>query len=442
LKGYGKADQTGRSVTPQTPFLLASVSKPITATAIMQLVEAGKIELDASVQRYVPDFRVADPVASGQITVRHLLLHTSGIPITACDTRVNSDTLAEYVAELQTVLLDAPVGTRHIYCSGNYNVLGRVIETVSGQSFGSYVQHHIFAPLEMPHSFVTEEEARRAGMAQGYQWLFGLLVPTHHRFNPSQLPSGFMISSAEDMSHFLVAQLNGGRYGSTSLLSANSVAAMQLPGTRRGENDGYGLGWTISPVGEVPAVWHSGDHPNFHTMLLLQPEKRRGAVLLLNSFGLVASLSAYREIESGVSRLLAELEPTPRQGMSLGRIYLIVDVLFAALLAIALWPLLNMRRWYRGLLKRQQEEKLPLVRTILRSAFEIGFALFFLIGIRVFVSTALGAQSWSELLSTFPDIVVWIWAVALIGIVTGVIRLVLTLRTRRTAAHSGLAAQA
>jgi CubicO group peptidase (beta-lactamase class C family) len=123
MKGYGKAAQTGRPVTPETPFLLASASKPLTAVAIMQLVEAGEVDLDGAVQRYIPEFTLADTSASRQITVRHLLLHTSGLPATACDTRGNARTLAEYVAELQTVEPAAPVGTRHIYCSGNYNLL-------------------------------------------------------------------------------------------------------------------------------------------------------------------------------------------------------------------------------------------------------------------------------------------------------------------------------
>src|SRR5438034_6655924 len=79
LRGFGSADQSGRAVTPHTPFILASLSKSFTALAIMQLVEAGKVELDAPVQRYLPWFRVADEEASGAITVRHLLHHTSGL---------------------------------------------------------------------------------------------------------------------------------------------------------------------------------------------------------------------------------------------------------------------------------------------------------------------------------------------------------------------------
>ena len=80
LKGYGRADQSGRPVTPQTPFLIGSITKTFTALAVMQLVEAGKVELDAPVQRYIPWFRVADPQASAQITVRMLIDQTSGLP--------------------------------------------------------------------------------------------------------------------------------------------------------------------------------------------------------------------------------------------------------------------------------------------------------------------------------------------------------------------------
>jgi CubicO group peptidase (beta-lactamase class C family) len=430
MKGYGKADQTGRPITPQTPFILASVSKPITAVAVMQLVDAGKIELDAPVRRYLPEFRLADPAASSQITVRHLLLHTSGIPNTACDTRINAETLAEYVAELQTVKLDSPVGTRHNYCSGNYNVLGRIIEVISGQTFGEYMQQHIFNPLDMQQSFSSEEQAQAAGMANGYQWFFGLAVPTHHRYNPSQLSSGYMISSAEDLSHFLISQLNEGRYLDTDILSTNSISAMQVPGTTRGADGGYGFGWVIAPKGGVPAVWHDGVNVNFHSLLLMQPETQRGVVVLMNSFGIVPYESAYKEIEDGVVRLLADMEPAPLS-QSLGAIYLTIDVLLAIILAIALWPLLGIRKWHRWLLARQQAGNLPLTRVSLRSAWEISFALLFLMGIRLFIVTGLGAQSWYEVLTVFPDFVIWIWAFAFVVLSTGLIRLKLIFQARR-----------
>lgn len=436
MKGYGKADQSGRPVTPQTPFILASVSKPLTATAVMQLVESGRLELDAPVQRYLPEFQLADPVASRQITIRHLLLHTSGIPSTACDTRIESSTLAEFVAELQTVPPAAPVGTQHIYCSGNYNVLGRILEVVTGQSFGEYMQENIFEPLDMQHSFTSEPEAERAGLAKGYQWFFGLPISIHHRYNPSQLPSGYMIASAEDMSHFLVAQLNAGRYAESQILSAESLAAMRTQGATRRAGGEYGFGWVISSFGDVPAVWHDGVNVNFHSLILMQPDPHRGVVVLMNSFGIVSYESAYKELEQGLVRLMAGLEPGA-PGQSLGSLYLIINALLAISLALALLPLIRMRRWQHWLSERQRAGKLPRVRVLARSVWELGFALAFLAGIRLFIVAGLGAQSWYEVLTVMPDFVLWIWALGLSVLVTGILRLTLILRTSR-AVEGGL----
>ena len=305
LRGFGKAGQSGRVVTPQTPFDLASVSKPFTALAVMQLVEAGKVELDAPVQRYLPTFRVADPVASTQITVRHLLQHTSGIPDTACDTRIGAVTLEQFVAELQTVQLDRPVGSRHEYCSGNYNVLGRVIEVVAGQSFADYIQQQVFAPLQMHHSFTSAQEAQRDGLAQEYQWLFGLAVPAQSHYTPSQLPSGYLMSSAEDMCNFLIAQMNEGRFGATSILSPAGIAAMHAPGVPTEDgSEKYGLGWVTGSIGGGPVVHHDGGPPNARTFLFMEPGTRRGAVLLFNTSGVLVE-SALTEIKVGVARLLA-----------------------------------------------------------------------------------------------------------------------------------------
>lgn len=278
MDGYGKADQRGRAITPQTPFVLASASKPLTALAIMQLVEAGKVALDAPVQRYIPEFRMADPVASRQITVRHLLQHTSGIPEAGCQSnRFGAKTLADFVAALQTIELAAPVGARHFYCSGNYNLLGYLIERVAGQSYADYMQAHVFAPLAMRHSFTDEQAAQQAGLAQGYHWLFGVTVPTDYAYDGAQMPSGFLIASAEDMAHFLIAQLNGGRFDAASVLSAQGIAAMQAPGVAVGESqDTYGLGWRTTMLGGVPVIAHPGDHPNFHTLIFLEPASRRG----------------------------------------------------------------------------------------------------------------------------------------------------------------------
>jgi CubicO group peptidase (beta-lactamase class C family) len=113
LKGYGRADSSGRPVTPQTPFLIGSITKSFTALAVMQLVEAGKVELDAPVQRYLHWFRVADPQASTLITVRHLLNQTSGLPqITETELWTEQDEGAREraVRSLKTKELNYPPG--------------------------------------------------------------------------------------------------------------------------------------------------------------------------------------------------------------------------------------------------------------------------------------------------------------------------------------------
>ena len=118
VKGYGIADPSGRAVTPQTPFSLASLAKPVTALAVMQLVQAGKVELDAPVQRYLPYFRMADEQASAAITVRHLLNHTSGISRLTGEEKFPSQasfdwTREQRVRELSDNALTHPVGTTY-----------------------------------------------------------------------------------------------------------------------------------------------------------------------------------------------------------------------------------------------------------------------------------------------------------------------------------------
>jgi CubicO group peptidase (beta-lactamase class C family) len=149
LKGYGRADQSGRPVTPQTPFLIGSITKTFTALAVMQLVEAGKVELDAPVQRYIPWFRVADPKASAQITVRMLINQTSGLP--QLPTFVTwtwpnyPDALERHVRLMANAHLVFPPGGGFVYSNANYVTQGVIVQVVSGGSYEDYIRQHIFA---------------------------------------------------------------------------------------------------------------------------------------------------------------------------------------------------------------------------------------------------------------------------------------------------------
>ncbi len=219
LRGFGEARPGGEAPTPQTPFVIGSLTKSFTALAIMQLVEAGQVELDTPVQHYLPWFRVADPQASAQITVRHLLNQTSGLPqvpgmIGLTNFSSRPDEVERQVRDLSTLEISRPPGAKFEYCNVNFNILGLVIEAVSGETYAGYIQQHIFDPLGMSHSYTSQAAARDDNLAIGSRYWFSLPVAEHNLpLVSGSLPSGQLIVSAEDMGRYLIAHLNGGRLG-------------------------------------------------------------------------------------------------------------------------------------------------------------------------------------------------------------------------------------
>src|SRR5215207_6000466 len=235
LRGFGRARPGDEEPTPQTPFLLGSLTKSFTALAVMQLVEAGKIELDAPVQRYLPWFRIADPQASAQTTVRHLLNQTSGLPqlsglrpLTDFD---DSPSASERQARaLSTLELTRPVGSKFEYSNMNYNLLGLVIEAASGESYEDYIQNHVFAPLQMSHSYTSQPEAKQNGLAVGHRYWFAIpFAEPNHPIPRGSHPTFLLTSSSEDMAHYLIAHLNEGRHGDTQIFSAAGIDELHHP---------------------------------------------------------------------------------------------------------------------------------------------------------------------------------------------------------------------
>jgi CubicO group peptidase (beta-lactamase class C family) len=202
LRGFGRARPGGEAPTPQTPFAVGSLTKSFTALAVMQLVEAGKIELDAPVQRYLPWFRVADPRASAQMTVRHLLNQTSGLPtssgeIPLADLDDSPGATERQARALSTLVLARPVGSAFEYSNSNYRLLGLIIEAASGESYADYIQEHIFTPLGMSHTTTSQATARQNGLAVGHQYWFAIPFAAPNMPIPrGALAGGGLISSA------------------------------------------------------------------------------------------------------------------------------------------------------------------------------------------------------------------------------------------------------
>jgi CubicO group peptidase (beta-lactamase class C family) len=215
VQGFGHADRSLRQVTPETPFLIGSVTKSFTALAIMQLSEAGRLQLDAPVQRYLPWWRVADRDASAQITVRHLLYQVSGLSkatgnayATSRDT--HDSALEDRVRGLSDAELTQPVGATWQYSNANYWTLGMIVQAVSGQSYETYVQQHIFDPLQMGKSYTSGTEAVQHGLPTGHRYWYGFPVASEVPFDRGGLGSGGLSSSAQDMTRYLSLYLNQG----------------------------------------------------------------------------------------------------------------------------------------------------------------------------------------------------------------------------------------
>jgi CubicO group peptidase (beta-lactamase class C family) len=379
-RGFGEADSSGRAVSPQTPFVIGSLSKSVTALAVMQLVEAGKVELDAPVRRYLPWFRVADDEASARITVRHLLNQTSGLSTkTGRSFQGSGDTsdaaLERAVRKLSTAALTEPVGETHQYSTINYSVLGLVVQEVSGQSYERYVQEHVFEPLGMRTSFTSEAEAEPRGLATGHNYWFGRPAAADLPYNRALLPAGYLISSAEDMGQYVIAQLNGGRYGDAAVLSRSGTAELQRPAVPTPEaGTAYGMGWFVGPVNGIPAVFHQGETFNYHSNIVLLPGSDQGVVVLMNAENSLDLFVRGRmgTVAEGVASLLEGQEP-PAPPSSVP-IFLVYAVLFGAIvLQIGLMTrsvsALRRRRVPAGRFGWKSRAALGLVLNLLWAAF-------------------------------------------------------------------------
>jgi CubicO group peptidase (beta-lactamase class C family) len=354
LKGFGVADASGRPVTPQTPFFTGSTGKSFTALAIMQLVEAGKIKLDAPVQTYLPWFRVADVDASQIITVRQLLNQTSGLPQSVGQTQIAikdlSDAAIEHnVRALATIELVAPPGERYEYSNANYVTLGLIVQVVSGQSYETYIEEHIFEPLDMQNSSASKTEAEQDGLAVGYQKWFGIPVSSPNLpFSRGSLPAGQLNMSVEDFGHYLIAQLNDGNYEGISVLSPAGIATLHHPEVQMpGDTDFYALGWEVQQYQDVEVIGHNGVVPGFTTGMFLVPEKQLALALVMNTYSPMLGIRVSR-VPSSVLRMLLGQEIIPGYEFPHMRIVYALVMLIPLLHILAVVTTFRRIRSWRG----------------------------------------------------------------------------------------------
>ena len=414
MRGFGRAGPGEGRVTPQTPFILGSMSKSFTAMACMQLVDAGKLDLDAPVQRYLPWFSLASPEAAEALTVRHLLNQTSGLPRNAPWAEDNDATLEDHVRALSAAKLASPPGTKHLYSSPNYQVLGLIVETLSGRSFGSYVDERIFAPLEMSRSFVSMENARQAGLASGHRLWFGMAVPADLPYEAGRKPTAALIASAEDLAHWVIVHMNGGRWQETSVISPEGIATLHHPAAE-GEGFHYAMGWRVGPIRGEPALHHGGILPHYRGKMVILPEKDWGVVVLTNVASVLGGATSHR-IANNVAGMLVGRPPT-KSRLGVGLIYTLVTIGIVIVSVSMIRDLFKLRKWREIVTQADTSRRERLRKVHFPIAKEIAWPVAVVVGLPMIFKVP-----WSALIRQMPDLCLWLLASAALGLVSAGVR--------------------
>ncbi|HET8845837.1 MAG TPA: serine hydrolase domain-containing protein, partial [Ktedonobacteraceae bacterium] len=308
-------------IDQDTLFLVASVTKTFTATTLMRLVAEGKVELNAPVRRYVPELQLRDQQVADKVTVLNLLNHTSGF-----DWRVNADTgegndaLELYVAKMAEMTQIAPPGTRVSYSQAGYNLLGRIIEKVTGQMFEQAVTSLVFEPLRLSHSFFARDDIMTRRFAVGHNGgedgTLSIAQPWRH--SRADNPGGGIASSVADLLRWARFHLGDGRAESGALvLPANVLHQMKEPtATLRASTlgDAIGIGWFLRNVDGVRTIGHAGSANGQFVELLIVPERNFAVVSMSNSGpdGILFNQMVVRwALENYLGLLDSDPEPIP-----------------------------------------------------------------------------------------------------------------------------------
>jgi len=278
-EGFGYADLEERvPVWPTTKFRIGSISKPLTATALMQLVEAGKLELDAPVQKYVPSF----PDKGAVITTRMLAGHLAGIRHYQGDEfniQRHYANVLDGVKIFENDPLVSPPGTKFNYSSYGYNLLSAVVESASGENFLVYMQKHVFEAMGLAHTAADQNTQIVEQRSRFYEKeKDGTLENAPYVDNSYKWAGGGFLSTSEDLVRF------GSMLLQPRFLKADSLKLLfTSQRTKSGEETGYGMGWGItkSPSGRV-VYEHSGGSIGGSSQLMVYPETHVAVALVTN----------------------------------------------------------------------------------------------------------------------------------------------------------------
>lgn len=292
-KGFGYADiATKKPVTGETLFELGSTSKAFTALGILKLQKEGYVDLDTPVTKYLPWFhmkfigehRGAKLNSYVDITIRQLLYHTSGIPFKSIgDIPIDEgkDALLKTVKTLVGKELDSYPGSKFEYATINYDILGLVIQNVSGESFEQYMKKNILTPLGLKNTYISRNEVPKANIASGYKLQFLKPIEYNAPIYRGNAPAGYFISNSTDIANWIKLQLG---IKSPDSFYKELINVSHIPDRTVAPNsDGssYALGWSVFQDGGG-MIAHGGSNPNYSSYILFRANENLGVGVLTN----------------------------------------------------------------------------------------------------------------------------------------------------------------
>lgn len=301
-KGFGYSDiETKNPVTDKTLFELGSTSKAFTGLGILKMEQDGLIKLNDDVSMYIPWFKVNYKGEDAKITLEQLLHHSSGIPFKTIDkipVSNEDNALEQTVKTLIGIELDSKPGDKFQYATINYDVLGLIIEKVSGLSYEKYMEENVIKPLGLNNTHLFRDINISKDIATGYK--IGFLKP--RRYNApvyrGNKPAGYIITNGEDMAKWLKIQMGTSKESkfNNNLIEKSHEPNRTIPPNSDGSS--YAAGWEVYQDMEE-TISHGGSNPNYSSFITFETAKKQGVVVLSNTD------SDYVEfICSGVSKIL------------------------------------------------------------------------------------------------------------------------------------------
>ncbi|MBI5567499.1 MAG: beta-lactamase family protein [Chloroflexi bacterium] len=268
-------------VTADTLFQTGSITKTFTATILMRLLEQGRLELDAPIRTYLPDFQLSDESVVARATIRHLLTHTGGwLGDYFNDFGYGDDAQQKMVAEIGKLPQWTPLGEVWSYCNTGFNIAGRIIEVITCQTYEAAVKSLLLDPLDMKMSFYFPHDVMVHRFAVGHQVIDRQpRVARPWPIGRAGHPVGGVVSTVNDLLKYARFHLSDGQ----GLLKPDTLKMMQTPIVQGSGLDVFGLSWFITPIGDTPVVRHGGATHGFTADFTLVPSRQFAIVTLTNS---------------------------------------------------------------------------------------------------------------------------------------------------------------